>query len=59
MMVIFQYTNMNFDTYETSGTIVSSMNVNVSSISTDTNPLNPGKTTGTFSGTIQNPNGQL
>ncbi len=50
---------MNFDTYETSGTIVSSMNVNVSSISTDTNPLNPGKTTGTFSGTIQNPNGQL
>ena len=59
MMVIFQYTNMNFDIYETSGSIENTMNVNVSSISTDTNPLNPGKTTGTFSGTIQNPNGQL
>jgi hypothetical protein len=59
MMIIFQYTNMDFDIYETSGSIENTMNVNVSSISTDTNPLNPGKTTGTFSGTIQNPNGQL
>ena len=59
MMIIFQYTNMDFDIYEISGSIENTMNVNVSSISTDTNPLNPGKTTGTFSGTIQNPNGQL
>jgi hypothetical protein len=59
MMIIFQYTNMNFDIYETSGSIENTMNVNVSSISTDTNPLNPGKTIGTFSGTIENPNGQL
>ena len=51
MSIIFDYTNLDFDEYITDGAITNNMNVNVSSISTDTNPLNPGKTTGTFSGT--------
>jgi hypothetical protein len=51
--LIFKYTNIDFDIY---GGFDSSMNVNISSLSNVTfysNPSNPGKVIGTFSGTIK------
>jgi len=53
MMIFIQYTSINTDIYRTNGSIANAINVNVNSLSV------PGKIKGTFSGTIQNPNGQL
>ena len=57
----FFYTNLDWDSYNSGGG--ATMNVNVSSISSNSyssNPSNPGKVVGTFSGTIKkNQGGQI
>ena len=60
MKIFFQYTNLNIDIYRTDGgAVANTMNVNVSSLSINSSSLNPGKAIGTFSGTIQNPDGNI
>jgi hypothetical protein len=60
MKIFFQYTNLNIDIYRTDGgAVANTMNVNVSSLSINSGSLNPGKAIGTFSGTIQNPDGNI
>ena len=58
--IIIQNPNLTSDSYMTG--LGGSMNVNISSLSSTTlvtNPTNPGKVIGTFSGTIQKGGGQL
>ena len=60
MSIIIQNQNLTSDSYLTG--LGGSMNVNISSLSSTTlltNPTNPGKVIGTFSGTIQKGGGQL
>ena len=60
MTLLFQYTNMDWDIYDTHSRGI--MNVNVSYLSPtsyESNPSNPGKVKGTFSGTLDNPGGQI
>jgi hypothetical protein len=59
MYIFFRYTNLDIDIYNTDGTANNTMSVNVSHLSINSDPLNPGKAIGTFSGTIQNPDGNL
>lgn len=60
MTIMFEYTNMDFDIYETNGgNEDTNMNVNISYLNINDDPLNPGKAVGTFAGTIQNPDGNL
>lgn len=59
MTIFFRYTNLDIDIYRTDGVVDNTMNVNVSSLNINSDPLNPGKAIGTFSGTIQNPEGGI
>jgi hypothetical protein len=59
MYIFFRYTNLDIDIYRTDGGTDNTMSVNVSHLSINSDLLNPGKAIGTFSGTIQNPDGNL